>query len=267
MRWYKSHRWIQRIWLLVVSIFIFVPILGVFIKSLEGTTAYRADSLGAWICRYISLEQYLQIFLHGIEYWAAYWNTLFITIPVLLLSICTTAMCAYGLTILSEKIQKKWLVLYAILALIPMQVLLVPQWLILSKLHLIGMRLAVILVSYCSPWYVFFLYRLCKDIPKETLEMARAEGAGEWTVFTKIALPQMRYGLLVFIIVISADLWGMVEEPVVYIQNISKYPLSVLFHEMEEEISYAGVVLFSLPIVILFTEGIRSVVRKNGEIR
>lgn len=266
MRWYKSHRWIQRICLLFVSIFVFVPIFGVLIKSFEGTIDYRADSISTWICKYISLEQYLQIFFHNIEYWVSYWNTLFLTIPVLLLGVCSTAMCAYGLTILSEKMQKKLMVLYAVLALIPIQVLLVPQWLMLSKLHLIGMRLAVVLVSYCSPWYVFFLYRLCKGIPKETLEMARVEGAGEWTVFTKIALPQMRYGLLVFVIVISADLWGMVEEPVVYIQSIAKYPLSVLFHEMEEQISYAGVVLFSLPVVVLFTEGVHSVVRKNGEI-
>ena len=47
------------------------------------------------------------------------------------------------------------------------------------------------------------------------------------------------------------------------IQDISKYPLSVLFQEMGTQISYAGVVLFSFPVVVIFLEGIRNVI--NGE--
>lgn len=95
--------------------------------------------------------------------------------------------------------------------------------------------------------------------------MARVEGAGEWKIFLKIALPQMRFGIMIFSIIIIADLWGMVEEPLVYIQDISKYPLSVLFHETGTEISYAGIVLFAVPVVALFLKGIRNVM--EGEER
>ena len=91
--------------------------------------------------------------------------------------------------------------------------------------------------------------------------MARVEGASEWTVFRKIALPQMRLGIMVFGIIISADLWGMVEEPLVYIQDPAKYPLSVLFHETGADIPYAGVVIFSLPVVLVFLGGIRKTMK------
>jgi len=127
-----------------------------------------------------------------------------------------------------------------------------------------GTRLAVVLVYSSCPWYIFFLHRLCKRIPKEIFETARMEGAGEWAVFRRIALPQMKSGIMILSIIISADLWGMIEEPLVYMQEPSKYPLSVLFHEMGTPISYAGIVIFSLPIILIFFSGIRETLQEQS---
>ena len=265
MKWYKSSRILQGILLGMLGLFTVAPIAWVLGKSLESSLAYSVDSVWTWVCRYFSLEQYDNVLFHDLEYWASYWNTIFLTVPTILLAVITTTMAAYGLTVIGKKWQRRFMLVYAVLALLPTQVLLVPQLIVLSKTQLIGVRLAVILIAYCCPWYVFFLYRLCKGVPEETFEAASVEGAGEWTVFYRVALPQMRGGVMIFSIIISADLWGMVEEPLIYIQDASKYPLSVLFHEMGEELSYAGVVLFSLPIIIIFLEGIQSIMKKEGE--
>ncbi len=265
MRWYKTPKAVQMILLVIVSMFVAVPILWVVVRSFESTLPYVADNIQTFICRYFTLEQYEKVLFHSREYWAAYWNTIFLTVPILILAVSATAMAAYGFMVIPRKWQGRLMLVYALLALLPTQVLLVPQLIILSEMQLTGLRIAVILVAYCCPWYVFFLHRLCKGIPEETFEMARVEGAGEWTVFCKIALPQMRLGIMIFTIIISADLWGMVEEPLVYIQEASKYPMSVLFHEMNQQLSYAGVLLFSLPIIVIFLEGIQNVMVKEGE--
>lgn len=266
MRWYKSSTVLQCFLLVCLGGFSLAPILWVLVRSMESGVLYAVDHAWTFLYRYASLELYVEVLFHNLEYWAAYWNTVWLTLPVLVLALLTTSMAAYGLTVMRKKWQGKLLLIYGVLALLPKQVLLVPQLIMLSDMQLTGLRLAVILVAYCSPWYVFFLHRLCKGIPEETFEMARLEGAGEWTVFMRIALPQMSMGIMIFAIIISADLWGMVEEPLVYIQDASKYPLSVLFYEMDEKLSYAGIVLFSLPIMIIFLEGIRSVMKKEGNV-
>ena len=186
-----------------------------------------------------------------------------LTVPTLLLATIIASMAAYGLTIMKKGPQNRILSGYAVLSLLPVQMLLVPQLIALSNLDLKGSRLAVILIGSFTPWYLFFLHRLCRRVPDGVFEMARIEGAGEWTIFRKIALPQMRLGILIFGIIVSADLWSMVEEPLVYIQDITKYPLSVFFSEAKVSVSYAGAAIFSLPVVLLFINGIQIVLERE----
>ncbi len=261
MRWYRSSRILQWSIIILLGIFAMGPLLWIVFCSFENPVLYKVENIFIWMEKYLSVEQYADILFHNLEYWAAYWNTIFLTVPTIIAAIGIASMAAYGLAVMKKQLQNRILFVYAILSLLPMQALLVPHLISLSNLHLNGSRLAVILIGSCSPWYVFFLYRLCKRIPVEVLEMARVEGASEWTVFRKIALPQMRLGIMVFGIIISADLWGMVEEPLVYIQDPAKYPLSVLFHETGADIPYAGVVIFSLPVVLVFLGGIRKTMK------
>jgi len=231
-----------------------LPLIWTLVRSFEGETAFRSDNLFLWIAKYCSLDQYRKTLFYDLEYWYAYLNTIWLTVPTVILAVGINAVAAYGLTVMRGKIQNKLILVYALLALIPVQVLLVPHLLVLNGLYLTGTRIAVILVSCFSPWYLFFLYRICRRTPDEVFEMARVEGAGEWTIFRKIALPQMLPGLLVFVIIVSADLWGMVEEPLVYIQESSKYPLSIFFKDRETALPFAEIVVLVMPIVLMFIE-------------
>ena len=239
------------------------PLVLVLIGSLESPTPYQVDNLFAFLTRYLSLDQYKNILFYDLEYWASFWNTLLLTLPTVILAIGIGALSAFGLRIINKKLSTTLLNVYAILSTLPAQMLLVPHLVVLSTLFLTGTRLAVILVGCCSPWYIFFLHRLCVRIPEEEFEAARLEGASERDVFTHIALPQMYLGIMVFAIVIAADLWGMVEEPLIYIQNAAKYPLSVLFQNMGERISFAGVVVFSLPVLVILISGVLDAVRNE----
>lgn len=261
MRWYRSSNVLQRVLLVILGAFVACPLLWTVVRSFESSVSYKVENIPTFIGRFLSMKQYVNVLFYDYEYWVSYWNTILLTLPAILLAVGCGSMAAYGLNVVADKLQNRILFVYVLLSLLPAQVLLVPQLITLSNLHLVGTRTAVILISSCSPWYVFFLYRLCKRIPKEVLEMARVEGAGEWCIFRRIALPQMRLGLMIFGIIISADMWAMVEEPVVYIQDSAKYPLVVLFHEMDVAIPYAGVILFALPMVLLFMGGIKESMR------
>jgi len=263
MKWYRSSGIIRGSLLFLLGFFVATPLARVVVGSLESPFPYRADNVFALVKRYLSLDQYKNILFHDLEYWAAFWNTILLTLPTVLLAIGIGSLAAYGLRIINKKLSGAILAVYAILSTLPAQVLLVPHLVVLSSLFLTGTRLAVILVGCCSPWYVFFLHRLCVRIPEEELEAARLEGASEREVFTHIILPQMRLGATVFAVVIAADLWGMVEEPLIYIQDAAKYPLSVMFQEMGTSLSFAGVLLFSLPVLVILISGVLDAVRSE----
>lgn len=242
-----------------------VPLIWTLVRSFESGDVCRLDNLLLWISQYGSLEQYKNTLFYDLEYWYSYCNTIMLTIPTMILALGIDAVAAYGLTVMRCGIQNKLILVYALLAMVPAQVLLVPHLIVLNGIHLIGTRMAVILVGCFSPWYLFFLYRICGRIPDEVFEMARVEGAGEWRIFRTIALPQMLPGLLVFVIIVIADLWGMVEEPLVYIQDSSMYPLSIFFQNREDALPFAGIVVLVLPIVLMFIEMLRSVMNHQEE--
>lgn len=258
MRWYKSSRWFCCLLLVTLGIFTVMPLVWVFAGSFQSPISYMTQNLLLAIQKRISILQYRSLLFWDLEYWAAYWNTILLTVTTMLLALLLASLAAYGLML--HKGRLLWI--YALLSLLPAQTLLVPHLLVINNLSLVGSRWAVILIGCCCPWYVFFLYRVCRQIPEEILEAARVEGAGELCIFYQIALPQMRPGLLIFSVIISADLWSMVEEPLIYIQDTAKYPLSVLFHEMGEQISYAGIVIFTLPVIVLFFSGIRKAMKE-----
>ena len=267
MRWYKSNRVVQVIVLVLMWAGAMLPLIWTLVRSFESETAFRLDNLFLWIAKYCSLDQYKKTMFYDLEYWYSYCNTIWLTVPTVILAVGIDAVAAYGLTVMRGKSQNKLMLVYALLALIPAQVLLVPHLLVLNGLHLTGTRMAVILVGCFSPWYLFFLYRICRRIPDEVFEMARVEGAGEWTIFQKIALPQMLPGLLIFVIIVSADLWGMVEEPLVYIQESSKYPLSIFFKDRETALPFAGIVVLVMPIVLMFVEMLCTLANRQEEKR
>lgn len=261
MRWYKSPKGLQNLLWILFGCFVIVPVLWVFLRAFESTLPYETTNFFVWLTRYLSLDQYRQVLFWDLEYWVSYWNTIFLTLPTLAAALLLSSMAAFGLTVVGKKLRNGILFLFAMLSLLPSQVLLVPQLILLSGAEMTGTRLGVILVGSFSPWYVFFLHRLCAGVAPETYEAARMEGAGERTIFIRVALPQMKLGILIFAVVISSQLWGMVEEPLVYMQDPMKYPMSVYFHETGLKVPYAGVAVFALPVVLLFAGCVRSVVK------
>lgn len=251
MNSYKSPKAVQLLTAAILCLFILTPVVMAAGLSLKSTLPVRQENLAAFIENSFSLKQYQNIMFHNPVYWKALWNTLWLAVPSVLLTVIFSTLAAYGL-ISSGRSNRALVLGYMMLALLPAQVLLVPNFVALSGLHLTGSRLAVILTCCFNPYYVYFVYRFSSGLPAETLEAARMEGAGELQVYRHIVLPQIAPGILTLILIAGADLWNMVEQPLAFLQSPGKFPLAMLFRELEGGIQYAGSILFSLPMAVLF---------------
>lgn len=233
-------------------LFVFAPIVFILVRSLENPVRTVVTDLPGLIDNYISFAQYETVLFHHRAFWTAWWNTLILAVPVLLLSAAVAALAAYGTATLKPRPQRMVYGVYVLFSMLPLQMLLVPNYIVLHGMGLIGTRLSVVLIAVFSPYYFIFLYRSVCQIRMETVEAARIEGAGELRIFLSIVLPQIKLGLSTFFLICGMELWSMIEQPLVFLQDETRYPLSILFREIEPSLQYAGAALYAVPMILLY---------------
>jgi len=92
-------------------------------------------------------------------------------------------------------------------------------------------------------------------VPKETVEAARVDGAGEFRIFAQIVIPQVRGGVAILALYVFLDSWNLVEPILVLVQDAFKYPLSVALNAVSNtDVGIWAVcsVLFVIPALIIF---------------
>lgn len=248
----RRYRFAQALLVLLLSAFILFPILSVIGSSFKNPVAVKPGGIKELSYNLFSINSYLDILFHDLAYWVSFWNSIFLAVPSVILTILISTLAAYGLCIRSDRWTKSTTFTYILLALLPSQVLLVPNYMALSACGLIGSRLSIVLVSAFNPYYVYFIYRFCSQLSSEAFEAARIEGAGEFKIYLHIALPQMAPAVMTLTLIGGAELWNMIEQPLAFIQTAEKYPLSVLFSGLASQSQCAGAILFSIPIWLLF---------------
>lgn len=133
--------------------------------------------------------------------------------------------------------------------LIPGITLAVPQYLLLSDLHLAGTQLSVLLPSIISPFGIY----LCKvyaegAIADEMLEAARIDGASEFRVFRSIVLPLMFPGMVTVFLLQFVGIWNNFLLPYIMLSDTNMYPLTVGLNSLLSRGS-GSPALYSLAII------------------
>ncbi|MFR0357493.1 carbohydrate ABC transporter permease [Streptomyces sediminimaris] len=151
----------------------------------------------------------------------------------------------------------------AILAglLIPGITLAVPQYLLLSDLHLAGTQWSVLLPSILSPFGIY----LCRvyassAIPAQMLEAARIDGAGEWRIFRSVVLPLMGPGMVTVFLLQFVGIWNNFLLPYIMLSNTRTFPLTVGLNSLLERgsgspslytLAIVGAALAIVPLIAL----------------
>ena len=73
-----------------------------------------------------------------------------------------------------------------------------------------------------------------RQIPSGYIEAATIDGATEWQIFTKIAIPLCKNAIFALTILLFIDYWNMVEQPLVLLTDTELQPLSVFLAQINE---------------------------------
>ena len=228
-------------------------------KSL-GPILYGGDDYAGWklLPLYPTLRHFVEVLLDSPEFFQMFWNTVKLTAGVLAGQILFATTSAWGLARYRFPGRRQVYLLYIILMMMPFQVTMLSQYLVLDRLGLYDSLWAVIWPGGFSTFSVFLMFRFFEGIPESILEAARIDGAGEFAIFLRLGLPLGAPGILSALVLQFLEMWSMIEQPVTFLKTKSLWPLSLYLPEIGLE--QAGLALCAsclavLPALLVFGIG------------
>lgn len=206
----------------------------------------------------VSFQQYWMVLFNSPEYLLKFWNSVFLTVPIVVFQVALASLAAYGFSRYRGRVREMIFFGYIILMLMPYQVTLVPNYLVARWLGLLDTRWAIILPGIFAPFSVFLLTKNMRRIPKSYIEAAELDGAGEWQIFSRVCLPMCKGPLVSVSMLVFIDYWNMVEQPLIMFSDQEKYPLSVFLSEInsgEVGVAFAVAVIYMVPTLLMFLWG------------
>ena len=202
-----------------------------------------------------TLKQYAEVFYMKPDYLIKFWNSMLITLAIVAGQVFVSCMGGYGFAKFNFPLKNVIFFLFVVIMIMPYQVTLVPQYIILDKMGLIGSYAAVILPGMVAPFGIFLLTQVFSSVPDNIIEAAKIDGANNIQILFKIIFPYGKMGIAALFILSFIDNWNMVEQPLVFLSDIRKYPLSIFLTNINLfnlGVAFVCGILAMLPVVIIF---------------
>lgn len=208
--------------------------------------------------QYPTLRAYVRLLLDSPEYFKAFWNSALLTGGVLAGQLFLTVPAAWAFARFDFPWKSAIRFLYMMLLILPFQVTMVSSYLVLDFLKLLDTYPAVILPGVFSALPMFILSKSFAAIPRETIEAAKIDGAGNFCIFARIGIPLGMPGIFSVLVLGFLEYWNAVEQPLTYLKTEALKPLSLYLPMMvaeEIQTAFAASIITLFPAVLLFLCG------------
>ncbi|MFG3494459.1 carbohydrate ABC transporter permease [Streptomyces sp. NPDC047928] len=181
-----------RVFLIVVALFWLMPTVGLLISSLRDPADISAS--GWWRVfgapARITADNYTSL-LRNDTITDSLLSTVLITVPATVLVVVIGSLAGYAFAWMEFPGRDWWFLVVVGLLVVPVQVALVPVSKLFGEIGLFETTLGVVLfhTAFGLPFAIFLLRNFFAEIPRELLEAARLDGAGEVRLFTRVVMP------------------------------------------------------------------------------
>jgi alpha-1,4-digalacturonate transport system permease protein len=185
-------------------------------------------------------------------------NSLFVTVVATVLTLLLNSMCAFALSKYEFRGRNAIFIFILSTLMIPISVILVPAFLVVTSLGLTNSLWGVILPPAATPTGVFLLRQYMLTIPDELIDAARMDGASEWRVYWRIVLPLAAPALAVLAIFSVMWRWNDFLWPLIVLNREEVFTLQLGLAAFQGELDtqwhflLAMTVITLLPVVIVF---------------
>lgn len=219
----KIFNFINSIFLVSVALFCLAPMVYMLAVSLSDNAQVVAGNVTFWPKKFTTATYE---YLLGYQ---AFWKSMGISVVrtalSLVFTLTLTVLSAYPLSKSPKKFYGRSI--FAWYFFIPMLINggLIPTYMIISRLGLIGSLWALILPSAVTVFYVMLLLNFFRGLPEELEEAALLDGAGQWTILFCVFLPLATPALATIAVYCSLAQWNEWFNGIIYMKTPSQYPL------------------------------------------
>jgi len=178
--------------LILIGLFWLMPTAGLLLSSLRDPS--QVDISGWWKVfsdpSQLSFDAYDKL-LSNQQITDSLWTTLAITVPATLLVVIFGALAGYAFAWMDFPGRDWWFLIVVSLLVVPVQVALIPVAKLFGEIGIFQTTTGVVLfhTAFGMPFAIFLLRNFFAEIPRELLEAARLDGAGELRLFFRVVMP------------------------------------------------------------------------------
>lgn len=254
-------KWIVRVTLLINGIMFLFPLYWMVNLSLKGRSEIYDNPFG--LPRVWDFTNYAEA-LDGLNFIKYFSNSAIYTFSTIIIVILLGSMLAYALTRMNWKLANPVIMYLALGLIIPVQVIIIPLYMLMANLNLSGTHLSLIFpyAAFALASCVLMLSAFLKTLPKELEEAASIDGCNVYKTFFKIIFPSIKSAIATQIVLIFMNIWN--EFFLAFImgarEDIRPLPVALLSFFTSIGVSDWGkigaiMLLSSIPTIIIYVLG------------
>lgn len=211
-----------------------------------------------FIPRNFTLDNYKEIFLQQELFPRWLLNSLIIAVVGTALNLLFNSMAGYALARLSFPGRKPLFIIILAVLMIPAQVTMIPNYLILRELDWLNSYQGMIVPAMINATFIFMMRQFFINFPKELEEAAEMDGLSRFGTFFKIVLPLAKPALAAQAIFVFMGFWNDFMRPLIILSDPAMFTLPLGLNTFKGQfISYwnyimAASMVFTLPVLIIY---------------
>lgn len=250
--------WVKFIILMIISIVFIAPILLVLMNSFKGKLFVSNEPFAFPNAEsFVGLKNYTNG-IEKIDFFSAFFVSLFITVCSVILIVLATAMCAWFITRVKTWYTKLIYILFAFSMIVPFQMVMYPMSQVANTLHLDNMfGIVIIYLGFGAGLSVFMFAGFVKSVPLEIEEAAMIDGCGPMKTFFLIDFPILRPSAITVAILQAMWIWNDYLLPTLILSDVKTLPMAIQYlrggyGSIDMAAMMAMLVLAIIPIIIFY---------------
>ncbi|MDI9458126.1 MAG: carbohydrate ABC transporter permease [Eubacteriales bacterium] len=240
----------------LIGFFNLIPFFWMVSTSLKARKALAVLPV-QWIPEEPSFEAYQRLF-QLFPFARAIWNSVFISVTTTVIVVVSASLAAYVFAKVPFKGREVLFTLFLMTMMIPGQVTMIPNFLVLRYLGLLNTYLGVLLPTIYNAFATFLLRQNMRIIPDAFLEAAIIDGASHFTIFSRIVVPLSKPILAALSVITFMGTWNDYLWPLIVLTDRAKMTLPVGLGLLNTQygnqynLLMAGGLISMVPILLLY---------------
>ncbi len=254
-----GYQILQYVVCILLALICLMPFIIMIINSTRSTPQIQSHAVSFIPSHYLSQNWEI---LSGKTFnaWRGFTNGLIVAGFSTICTIYFSTMTAFAITAYDWKLKKAFFSLIMCILMIPAQVTSIGFYQFMYQINLTNSFIPLIVPAIAAPSTVFFMKQYMESsLPMEILQSARIDGAGEFRIFNRIALPMMKPAMATQAIFAFVTKWNDLFLPQILLTDKDKFTMPLMVSQLNGDIYrteygaiYLGLLVTVLPLFVIY---------------